>query len=408
MTLLLVVLLAVAAPASAQSLTYRGFGEVQLAAYPQTTPQDDDRIALDARFRIEPAYRATSWLSLSGSFDGRLDNLRQVEREWRVDVRDRRERRPGLSVRHAQAVFRKARVSLTLGKQFIRWGKTDILNPTDRFAPRDFAEVTDDEFLAVSGGRVVYEHGAQSVDLVAVPWFTPSRIPVAGRRWSPQLPQTLGGLSLVDLGPAFPTRPQYGARWNMVGSLAEVSIAYFDGFNHLPEFSTRLLSGEPLVALRQTYPPIRMGGADVAVPLRWFIIKAESAALMTSGRESDDLVLYVVQLERQVGELNLVAGYAGEAILTRRSQFEFAPDRGITRAFVARVGYTIGPTSDIAVESVLRWNLRGVWVKGQYSRAIDEHWRASLAGAVIGGRADDFIGQYRRNSHLLATLRYSF
>jgi hypothetical protein len=405
---LLLVLLALAVPASAQDLTFRGFAEVQTAVYPQTTPQDDDRLVVDARFRIEPAYRAASWLSLAGSFDGRLDNLRQVEREWRIDVRDRGVRRPALSARHAQAVLRKNRVSLTVGKQFIRWGKTDILNPTDRFAPRDFVEVTDDEFLAVTGGRGFYEHGAHSLDVVVVPWFTPSRIPVPGRRWSPPLPQTLGGLGIVEQGPEFPARAQYGTRWNVVGSRAEVSLAYFDGFNHLPEFSTQALPGMPLVALRQSYAPIRMGGADAALPLRWFIIKGEIAALMTSGKESDDLVLYVVQLERQVGELNLVAGYAGEAIVTRRSEFDFAPDRGVTRAFVGRVGYTINSTSDIALESVVRWDLRGVWVKGQYSRAIDAHWRATVAGAIIGGHEDDFIGQYRRNSHLLATLRYSF
>jgi hypothetical protein len=418
---ILLVLLALAVPASAQEtssqsaapandLTYRGFAEVQIAAYPQDTPQDDDRFAGDARFRIEPAYRAASWLTLAGSFDGRIDNLRQVERKWRVDVRDRGVGRPALSVRHAQAVLRKNRLSLTLGKQFIRWGKTDILNPTDRFAPRDFVEVTDDEFLAVTAARTFYEHGAHSLDVVVVPWFTPSRIPVPGRRWSPPLPQTLVGQGVVDGGRHFPERAQYGARWNVVGSAAEVSLSYFDGFNHLPEFSTQLQSGSgvPLVALRQSYAPIRMGGADAAVPLRWFIVKGEIAGLASDGADSDDLVLYVIQVERQLGELSLVAGYAGEAIVTRRSEFDFAPDRGVTRAIVGRAAYTLGPTSDMTVESVVRQNGRGVWVKGQYSRAIDARWRVSLAGAIIGGRDDDFIGQYRRNSHLLTTLRYSF
>lgn len=403
-------LLAFAASANAQELTYRGFAEVQLTGYPQTTPQDDDRVAVDVRFRIEPAYRAASWLTLSGSFDGRIDNLRQVEREWRVDVRDRGVRRPALAVRHAHAVLRKNRLSLTLGKQFIRWGKTDILNPTDRFAPRDFVEVTDDEFLAVTGARTFYEHGAHSIDVVVVPWFTPSRIPVPGRRWSPPLPQTLAGQDIVDGGRHFPERAQYGARWNVVGSTAEVSLSYYDGFNHLPAFTTQLpaASAQPLIALRQSYAPIRMGGADVAVPLRWFIVKGEIAALTSDGDASDDLVLYVIQVERQVGELSLVAGYAGEAIVTRRSAFDFAPDRGVTRALVGRLAYTIGPNSDVSVESVVRQNLRGIWVKGQYSRAIVAHWRVSLAGAIIGGHDDDFIGQYRRNSHLLATLRYSF
>ena len=123
---------------------------------------------------------------------------------------------------------------------------------------------------------------------------------------------------------------------------------------------------------------------------------------------ADDVVVYVVQLERQSGELSLVAGYAGEIVTERRSTFEFAPDRGLTRAFLGRAGYTIDPTSDVSFEAAVRQNLDGVWIKGQYSEAIGAHWRATFAGAAIGGDERDFIGQYRRNSHLLATLRYSF
>src|SRR5260221_13981079 len=69
-----------------------------------------------------------------------------------------------------------------MGKQFIRWGKADILTPTDRFAPRDFLEVTDGEFMAVTGARVQYARGVHALDLVAVATFTPSRIPLLNPR----------------------------------------------------------------------------------------------------------------------------------------------------------------------------------------------------------------------------------
>jgi hypothetical protein len=31
-----------------------------------------------------------------------------------------------------------------------------------------------------------------------------------------------------------------------------------------------------------------------------------------------------------------------------------------------------------------------------------------MTTVIIAGQADDFLGQYRRNSHAAATLRYSF
>jgi hypothetical protein len=347
-------------------------------------------------------------MTLSGSFDARVDTIDQVERGWRVDVRDRSLQRPALSLRHARATLRKGTLTADLGKQFVRWGKADILNPTDRFAPRDFVEVTDDEFLAVVGARGQYERGSHSFDVVWVPTFTPSRTPLIGRRWAPPPPQTLGTTGFIDIDPQFPHRSQYGARWNVLGPGFEFSFSYFDGFNHLPQFTAFPLSGRPLVALQRTYAPLRMGGADAAVPLRWFTVKGEIASLFTTSGQADDVVVYVVQLERQSGELSLVGGYAGEVITRRRSTFEFAPDRGLTRAFLGRAGYTIDATSDFSFETAVRQNLDAVWLKGQYSEAIGAHWRATFAGTAIRGRDRDFIGQYRRNSHLLATLRYSF
>jgi hypothetical protein len=404
----LLVLLLFAVPASAQDFTYRGFGQLQSTLYPQTAPQDDERVALEALFRIEPAYRASDWLRFSGSFDARMDTIDQVERGWRVDVRDRGLRRPMLSVRDARTTLRRGAFTADIGKQFVRWGKADILNPTDRFAPRDFLEVTEDEFLAVIGARAQYSRGPHSIDLVWVPTFTPSRTPLIGRRWAPVQPQTFGAAGFRDLESVFPDRSQYGARWNLLGPGFEFSWSYFDGFSHLPQFAVLPVSDEPLIALQRTYAPLRMAGADAAVPLRWFTVKGEIAALFTTSPTTDDVVLYVVQLERQSGELSVVAGYAGEVVTERRSQLGFAPDRGLTRAFLGRAGYTINATSEISFEAAVRQNLDGVWITGEYSEAIGAHWRATVAGTGIAGDPRDFIGQYNRNSHVLATLRYSF
>ncbi len=69
----------------------------------------------------------------------------------------------------------QGRLTAEVGRQFVRWGKADILNPTDRFAPRDFAAtVVDADFLGVTAARVTYDTGTNTIDLVWQPWFTPS------------------------------------------------------------------------------------------------------------------------------------------------------------------------------------------------------------------------------------------
>ena len=429
--ILLVVLLAVAvaAPAGAQTFTYRGFAEVRTALYPQTTSQDADRASVAGRIRFEPAYRPSRWLTLEGSIDGRRDSQHLVDREWRLDRRDRGLQRPAVALRHAEARLRHGSLTLDAGKQFVRWGRTDLLNPTDRFAPRDFVEVTDDEFLAVTGARLQFERGAHLVDVVWIPYFTPSRIPIAGNRWAVPPPQTLVGVGVIDLGTTFPERSQFGARWNVRETRYEMALSYFDGLDHLPLFTVQPVQLPPqvppeglllpdadapapvtptLLAVQRMYAPLRMAGLDAAVPLRWVTLKAEAAWLSSSSAASDERVAYVIQLERQSGEFSVVAGYAGEVLINEGSAFDFAPDRGLARALLGRAAYTLGPRRDMSVEAVVRQDFDGVWVKGEFTEAVRSHWRWTVAAVIIGGVPTDFIGQYHRNSHLLLTLRYSF
>lgn len=200
------------------------------------------------------------------------------------------------------------------------------------------------------------------------------------------------------------------------------SPSYFDGFNHLPNIGvvTALNAGAAeqacpacaaspaSIVIRRTYPAIKSYGADAAIPTRWFTIKGETAYFTSSSPATDEYVLYVVQLERQTGEWLLVAGYVGEAVTARRAVLTFAPDRGLARSIVARASYTIDPNRSLAIETAVRQDGAGVYVKPEYSQAHGQHWRTTVAAVVIAGRADDFLGQYRRNSHLTLALRYSF
>jgi hypothetical protein len=151
------------------------------------------------------------------------------------------------------------------------------------------------------------------------------------------------------------------------------------------------------------------------MPTPWFTLKAE-AAYFTSpdqgsaagGVQADEYILYVVQLERQTGEWLIVGGYAGEAITARRTTFQFAPDRGLSRAIVARASYTLDVARSFALEAAVRENGHGAYLRAEYSQARGQHWRATLSAVGIAGKPDDFLGQYRRNSHIKAALRYSF
>ncbi len=392
----------------AQSFTQRGFIETRALAYPQSAPSDSGHVVGDALLRWEGDYTAAPWLTISSSFDARTDTHRQVARTFDLDTDGHNITRPALSMRRMSATLHRGKFTAEVGRQFIRWGKTDILNPTDRFAPKDYlSSVVDTDVLGVNAVRATYESGPNTLDVVWQPLFTPSRTPLLNQRWT-SLPQEAAGIGITDGGARYPGGSQYGARWNHVASGYEYSLSYFDGRQNLPSFDASLAKSlPPSVLLERTYPRLRLYGGDIAVPLSWFTVKSEAAYLTSSTPGAQEYVLYVLQVERFVREWSFVGGYAG-SYTTREPEnpLQFAADRGIAKSFVGRAGLTIDANRSMAIETAIRAN--GSFVRYEYTHASGQHWRTTAGAAWIRGNIADFLGQYRRNSYASLAIRYSF
>ena len=88
---------------------------------------------------LRSVLQAHARLRFAGGFDARTDTHHETERALRSDlVGPRRCAVRRFAVRRLSATYTRGKLTIEAGKQFIRWGKTDVLNPTDRFAPRDF------------------------------------------------------------------------------------------------------------------------------------------------------------------------------------------------------------------------------------------------------------------------------
>jgi hypothetical protein len=391
----------------AQSFEQRGFIENDSLFYPQTAPNDRAQAVDQAEIRWEASYKVASWLKLSGALDGRADTHRQVNRDAQINLDDRTTQRPALSLRELNATIHKGKVTAEFGRQVIRWGKTDILTPTDRFAPKDYlSSVVDSDFLAVPAARITIAGANDSLDAIWQPWFTPSRTPLLDQRWT-ALPPELNGVTIVDTGARYPGRGQYGLRWNHIAQRYEYSLSYFDGFNNLPLFDASFDPATATARAQRYYPSMRMYGADAAIPLPWLTVKGEAGYFTSTTPGEQDYVLYVIQVERQVKEWSLVGGYAGEAVTGGAANpLSFTPDRGFSKSFVGHATLTIDVNRSLTVETAVR--SAGSFVRFEYSQAFGEHWRVTPGVAWIRGDMTDFLGQYRRNSYASLAVRYSF
>ena len=411
MTRILVIAIAIflwCSPLAAQVPWAPGFVETKGLLFPEETPNDTTQAVADLLWRQELIAKPASWLQFVAGGDFRANTHDQVEDVWRVDWEDRGLRPPRISVRRLAATVTAGRLTLDVGKQFIRWARADVLNPIDRFAPRDYTNVIDADFLPVIGGRATLQLGPETLEVVWLPQLTPSRMPLLTQRWS-IVPEEASEVEIIDLGSEFQERAQTGGRWRHTGGRFETGLSFIDGFNHHPELEVRPLDATgTVVSLTRTYPRIRSYGAEFAVPTRWITFKAEGAYFESPEHAFDEYGLYVAELERQVGEWLLTLGYAGEIVTSEGTPLAFDPERSLARSIIARVAYTVDPRRTVAVETLARQNGDGFYVKGEYSQALGDLWRITLEPVLIMGEEDDFLGQYDQNSHLIVALRLSF
>ena len=388
-----------------RALEHRGFVDGEVVAFPWVTPVDRARGLGESLVREEVFLRPAEWLQVAAGIDLNASSRNHVDDTWRLDWEDRGTLRPRLALRRLSGSVTSRHLTIDVGKQFIRWGRADILSPTDRFAPRDFLNVIDHEFLPVLGARVSLQASSETLEFVVVPRMTPSRIPVAGDRWA-YMPDGTATFTVVDQGSVFPTTLQQGVRWSHSGRF-EMGLSLFNGVNHLPDLNVAVDADAGVLTFSRTYPALRSVGGEASVPTSIVTLKGE-AAYFTAPNAAGRSVLYVVEAERLVGEWILDVGYAGEIVIDPYPNLSFAMERGMAQSIIGKASYTVDPSRTVSVEAAVRQNGAGAFARAEYSQAFGQHVRVILAGVALGGRDGDFLGIYRRNSHVSARLRLSF
>ena len=95
----------------------------------------------------------------------------------------------GFELREAYLDYHDTHWSMRAGRQLILWGVADAVRITDLIAPMDYTEFLaqdyDDIRMPVNALRLGFFNEKVRLDLVAVPTFTPFRLPIdTSNPWS--------------------------------------------------------------------------------------------------------------------------------------------------------------------------------------------------------------------------------
>src|SRR5256886_5009446 len=158
-------------------------------------PNDDQTLVDLALLQLEWSRRFAEWGAAKAVVEARDDDFGYA-RGLHFQIPETHPRRSYLSVKEATLAARRGPLEVTVGKQIFAWGTADAFNPTDRLNPYDYLDVLDNEKLGVWSASARLSVPRVSLVVVGVPYFTPSRLPLAHSRWTPAVPSTF--LAVLD------------------------------------------------------------------------------------------------------------------------------------------------------------------------------------------------------------------
>ena len=109
-------------------------------------------------------------------------------------------RRLSFDLEEYYAEFNFSSFDLKVGKQIFSWGKADGFNPTDNLNPRDYVDLfVEEEKIGVPAINLLYYWNDFTFDLIFIPTYTPTRLPLLNSRHSfldPEAPTVVNGREL--------------------------------------------------------------------------------------------------------------------------------------------------------------------------------------------------------------------
>ncbi len=454
------------------------------------TPSERPSAVLDLRLDAVRTDRFRFVAAVRGGFDGKVGDpyrgnpvldLDEVYQSKDVFV----------SFDEAYVDLYLGNVELRVGKQKVSWGQLDDLQPTDHLNPEDLTEFYFrpelERKIGIPAIRLLGYRGSSVVDFVWSPLFTAYRFPARDDRWFPPLLTVSDSLE-TPLG-TIPVRTRYpdvdepphtlassdvGVRVRHYHEGAELSLSVFHGWDKSPTFAaagvaTVTPTGDPNapvaivsdVAIRPSLHRITVVGADLAIPVLWFALRAEAAwihgrafpkllqgiardpqilgvvgaaaeRVARSGQaEAVDLPLAPVELEREALQYGIgldwfVTEYVSRQLIGRESLagtfllvqlvetviFDHEPDL-ISQSVEHLLSATIRQTFrderlSLQLKAAYNPNHGDFFLWPQLGYKLTSNLIGILEGRVIGGTRTQQIGQYRDYDGVRIGVRWVF
>lgn len=351
---------------------------------------------------------AQTMLSVNGRYDtvGRDGEGRRVEQQE-------------LEVWEAFLKARTKSVDIWLGKQVIRWGKSDEINPTDNFTPEDFSEFTArdraDRKIPVWMVRGDYYADPFTYEFVFLPYFVPSpNIPKESDWYLPVLSGLeASGLTIDENVPEKTFKNCVVA--NKISYRAEdfdMSLSYASHFNE----TASLLIAPPNVVFG--YERQNSVGGEFEVTTGEFGFRGEGVYTTDDPFSTSDQTVPGLVKTRDTVAVVVGADHTFASDVYVNVQYyvkhvmDFSPDLAATendQSIIWSVSRKF-LREDLEILCGGRYYVdpRGYYVSPEVRYRLNDHARLRLLALFMGGNGNGLMGQWDRNDQVGVELKLLF
>ena len=349
---------------------------------------------------------------------------------WPENVDDDRDNRPHVWPEELYLGGVHDWLELRAGWQRYAWGTGDLFNPTDNLNPIDFSDLFDPRRISVLSASARVQVDPLSLELVSIPTFTRTRIPLSGKRFD-----LLRGAPITVLRPDDPDLQLENMQWAARAVVRkfgwDVSISGFTGWDDIPSAALNTISVfPPLFQAVTRFERLHVLGLDFATTLGFMGIEGpvgdflsriqlhgEAAHSWHEGERLDDYVQYVVGINYQVvdiifeHDLTIILEYAGD-YRTHAAEQPF-PGVNLGRIFrgavLFRLQYDVNEELSFELNgAVMTHGDENVYLRPGVTWKPTDWLSLELMGDVFLGPDETFFGQFERDGRVITTLKFSF
>ncbi len=286
-------LLAFSAVLSGQSLDWGGY--VKAFFYPNlNSPYNYDRLGTRLQLKATGSLSANTAYFAAVDFNYEMSQLSGMIGESRA---------AGMSIFPVEFyvdMFFDA-VDIRVGQQFIFWGRTDWIMPTDNINPWDYTNITaeiEDYRIPVLAAKIDYYAGPLKIEGVWIPKFLPDRIPV-------ELPDSINDMPVVALPPGLPQtkvgNSEFALRVSSQIKNVDFSLSYYNGTDKMPSVSMWFNPVAMQFSSQISYKPYQVFGGDFIFTKGKMAFKGEGAYFLTADRNGKDISVENPHLQYVLG-----------------------------------------------------------------------------------------------------------